>query len=118
MAITDWQASYLHQGKINHLPTEADLDSALAADTSTTLLRHYAQTDADVNDVKVRNTVFFPPLIGILLERELYHLQAWDCLRGTIVTAGLVTGYNPFLYCLQAALVCSGNHTLSPLVSN
>ena len=113
MAIVDLKTSYTYQSTTTYIPMEAVLDSTLSADVIHTLLGQYLQTYGDAEAAKVQNIVFAPTqFVKLLLDSDLYPVQVWDRLCGSIFTVGLANSCKPLLYWMRILMFHSAPHAL------
>ena len=104
--LIEWKSDYFRQVNQQLLvPTAATIDTVLAAQPEAELLGPYAQAEAGTELIKVRRTCFVPPrYVPMFLAGPLTPREAWERVRGQIVTEGQEVACQPLVKFLQAAI--------------
>jgi hypothetical protein len=108
--LVEWKKSdYFHQLNQQVLvPAPGTIDAILAGQPDVELLGPYAQGEAGTELIKVRCTCFVPPkYVGMFLGKPLTPREAWERVRGQIVTDGKEVACRALIKYLQAALTQS-----------
>ena len=117
ISCANWPLASLHQiGATVHVSTDLAIDAPLAADLETDLLRPFSSTDADVDPLRVRKTIYIPtPFVGLFLKRYFTSAEAWTHLCGSIITGGLEVYCCPIIDWLRVDLTLKAGNYKSPL---
>lgn len=100
-----WAETQFHQATAMQVPTADGLDQLLATDPNTELVGPFAAGDPDTEQLTVRFAAFIPNrYMVILLNDHLTPRQAWQRIRGAIVTDGLAQECEPLIDWLQCAI--------------
>jgi hypothetical protein len=100
-----WDDAYFARNAAVQVPTAANMDQLLAAGPAAELVGPFAAGDPDTEPLIVRNSVFVPNrYMTMLLDDAMTPRQAWDRIRGAVVTDGLEVECAPLLDWLRIAL--------------
>eukprot|EP00557_Chaetoceros_sp_GSL56_P008886 CAMPEP_0176505492 /NCGR_PEP_ID=MMETSP0200_2-20121128/16527_1 /TAXON_ID=947934 /ORGANISM="Chaetoceros sp., Strain GSL56" /LENGTH=660 /DNA_ID=CAMNT_0017905057 /DNA_START=100 /DNA_END=2083 /DNA_ORIENTATION=- len=104
--LIEWKSDYFHQLNQQLLvPSAATIDTVFAAEPDTGFLGPYAQGEAGTELIKVRRTCFVPPrYVNLFLAGPVKPREAWERVRGQIVTEGQEVACHALVKYLQAAL--------------
>jgi hypothetical protein len=107
--LIEWKAEYFRQLTQQILvPTAATIDTVFAAQPEAEVLGPFAQDEAGTELIKVRRTCFVPPrYVPLFLASPLKPREAWERVRGQIVTDGQSVACLALIKYLQAALTCA-----------
>jgi hypothetical protein len=87
------------------VPSAATIDTVFATQPESEFLGPYAQGEAGTELIKVRRTCFVPPrYVPLFLAGPLRPREAWERVRGQIVTEGQDIACQALIKYLQAAL--------------
>ena len=80
------------------------------------LLGLFTTTDTDMEASRILRTIYLPaPFVGLFLERNLTHMEAWTYLCSAIVDAGQEVDFWMILDWLQVASTKKVGNDKSPL---
>jgi hypothetical protein len=104
--LIEWKSDYFHQLNQQLLvPTAATIDTVFAAQPEAEFLGPYAQGEAGTELIKVRRTCFVPPrYVPLFLAGPLKPREAWERVRGQIVTEGQEVACQALIKFFQAAI--------------
>ncbi|CAK9059248.1 CvfB_WH domain-containing protein (Fragment), partial [Durusdinium trenchii] len=104
--LVEWKSEYFHQLNQQLLvPAAGTIDTTLAGQPDIKMLGPYAQGEAGTELIKVRRTCFVPPkYIGMFLGDPLTPREAWERVRGHLVTDGTEVACRALVKFLQAAI--------------
>jgi hypothetical protein len=102
----EWKSDYFHQLNQQLLvPSAATIDTVFAAQPEADLLGPYVPGEAGTELIKVRRTCFVPPrYVPLFLAGPIKPREAWERVRGQIVTDGHAVACHALIKFLQAAL--------------
>ena len=105
----NWEPRYLNLlWKPVSVPISTSIDAALETTPQPLLLDPVVDGATGANAVWVRHTVYVPPpFVPIILSGKLRPFEAWQRLRGELVTDNLEADYWEVVDWLRFALVCS-----------
>ena len=70
------------------MPSAAAIDTPLSGDANVTIIGPYGAGDAGVEIIRCHKKVYVPaPYVGLFLCADLTPVEAWNRLRGAIVSA-------------------------------
>ena len=100
-----WGENKFHQATAIQVPTADNLDQLLAAAPDAEMVGPFAAGDPDTEQLTVRYAVFVPNrYMAILLDDHLTPRQAWQRIRGAIITDGLAQECSPLIDWLRCAI--------------
>jgi hypothetical protein len=116
--LVEWKSDYFHQLNQQVLvPVPGTIDATIAGQPEIEMLGPYAQGEAGTELIKVRRTCFVPPkYVGMFLGEPLTPREAWERVRGQIVTDGKEDSCRALIKYLQAAITRSAANA-EPLLS-
>jgi hypothetical protein len=104
--LIEWKSDYFNQLNQQLLvPSVATIDTVFAAQPEAEFLGPYAQGEAGTELIKVRRTCFVPPrYVSMFLPGPIKPREAWERVRGQIVTEGQEVACQALIKYLQAAV--------------
>ena len=116
-AYTNWPpTSFQKIGSTVHIPTDLAIDAMLVVDLYTEHLRTFSSTDANLDTLLFRKTIYAPaPFSGIFLKQDLTRVEAWTRIHSAIDGGCLEVYCHPITNWLRVALTWKTGNEKSPL---
>jgi hypothetical protein len=104
--LIEWKSDYFHQLNQQLLvPSAATIDTVFAAQPEAEFLGPYAQGEAGTELIKVCRTCFVPPrYVPLFLAGPIKPREAWERVRGQIVTEGQEVACQALIKFFQAVI--------------
>jgi hypothetical protein len=113
---TIWADKYFNRTNDTQVPTAAYMDQLLAADPALQQVGTFVAGTADTEAVNTRFCMFIPNrYMTMLLDDGLTPRQAWQRIRGAMVTDGTADGCQMLVDWLRVALTTHTQNDVTPL---
>ena len=120
LSTVKWERALYQPASNNQIIVGTDtlVEDQFAVDANIQLLGPFADGDAGTERVRVRNTVYLPPMfVSTMIDEEMSPREAWFRLGGAISSEGKLVECKPVIDWLKVALTRASNGNPSRLVS-